>query len=123
MSAAGGLEPLCTQLGIQLLVLFGSAARASTDPRDVDVAVRFRKDTAADLLGLLDALHALTGFEGYDVLDLARAGPVARERALVGCRLLYQARAGLFARAQIGAIMQRLDTDEMRRVELALLAR
>ena len=114
---------MCTQLGIQLLVLFGSAARASTDPRDVDVAVRFRKDTAADLLGLLDALHALTGFEGYDVLDLARAGPVARERALVGCRLLYQARAGLFARAQIGAIMQRLDTDEMRRVELALLAR
>lgn len=123
MSEAGALEPLCTQLGIELLVLFGSAARDAADPADVDLAVRFRQDIPADLLGLLDALYELTGFEGYDVLDLARAGPVAQERALVGCRLLYQARAGLFARAQIGAIMERLDTDELRRVELALLAR
>lgn len=116
-----GLDELCSRLGIELLVLFGSAARAGQEPHDVDVAVRFTA-TSGDVLTLLNDLYLLTGFEDFDLLDLRRAGPVARERALVGCVPLYQARDGLFANTQIAAIMERLDTDEMRRVELALLA-
>lgn len=48
---------------------------------------------------------------------------MARERALIGVRVLHEARTGLFAREQLSAIMERLDTDEMRRVELDLMAR
>ncbi|MGV1007199.1 MAG: nucleotidyltransferase family protein [Dermatophilaceae bacterium] len=115
------LRRLCTRLGIELLVLFGSAV-SGEDPNDVDLAVRFARQSRPDLLALLDELYQLTRYEGFDVLDLARAGPLARERALVGAVPLHEARPGLFANTQIAAIMERLDTDEMRRVELALLA-
>ncbi len=46
---------------------------------------------------------------------LNRAGPVARERALVGGRPLYQHQPDDFANAQIAAIMERLDTAWLRR--------
>lgn len=115
------LDDLCSALGIELLVLFGSAADPKRDPQDVDLAVRFSAPSG-DVLNLLNQLYLLTEFEDFDVLDLRRAGPVARERALVGTLPLYQARDGLFANTQIAAIMERLDTDQMRRVELALLA-
>jgi hypothetical protein len=42
---------------------------------------------------------------------------------MVGGRPLYQARPGAFANEQIAAIMERLDTDEFRRLELELMAR
>lgn len=116
-----GLDEFCSALDVELLVLFGSAAVPDRQPHDVDLAVRFTS-ASGDVLRLLDDLYQLTGFEGYDIMDLRRAGPVARERALVGCVPLYQARPGLFANTQIAAVMERLDTDEMRRVELALLA-
>ncbi|MGB8384043.1 MAG: hypothetical protein WCG47_22825 [Dermatophilaceae bacterium] len=121
LAKTDALAQLCSQLGIELMVLFGSAF-ANDDPNDVDLAVRFAPSVDADLLTLLDKLYQLTRYEGFDVLDLGRAGPLARERALVGGVPLHEARPGLFANSQIAAIMERLDTDEMRRVELALLA-
>jgi predicted nucleotidyltransferase len=121
LAQGDGLDELCSSLGIDLMVLFGSAARAEGEPHDVDLAVRFAS-SHGDVLRLLDELYLLTRFEGFDILDLRRARPVARERALVGCVPLYQSRSGLFANAQIAAIMERFDTEEMRRVELELLA-
>jgi predicted nucleotidyltransferase len=118
----GEVAALCGRAHVEL-VLFGSAAIEDADPADLDVAVAFDRDSPGDVLGLLDELYLLTGYEDFDVLDLDRAGPLARERALVGCRLLFQARAGLFANRQIAAIMERLDTDEMRRLQLELMAR
>lgn len=105
------------------MVLFGSAALEVEAPHDVDVAVMFEHVASGDVLALLDELYGLTHYEGFDVLDLDRAGPVARERALVGGRLLHQAHDGLFANQQIAAMMERMDTEEMRRVELELMAR
>jgi len=122
-TGSGDLTELCTRSGIQLMVLFGSARHPDGDPSDVDVAVRFDRDASHDVLGLLDGLYDLTGYEGYDVLDLGRAGPLPRERAMVGARVLYEHRPGMFANEQIAAIMERLETDEMRRVELALMTR
>lgn len=121
--ASGDLAALCARLRVELLVLFGSAAREDADASDVDLAVGFEHGETADLLGLLDGLYQLTGYEDFDLLDLDRAGPVARERALVGIRLLHQSREGAFANRQIAAMMERMDTDEMRRVELELMAR
>lgn len=111
--------------------MFGSAARGEAgrddagrdaDPADVDVAVSFGRGTEGRVVTLLDELYRFTGFEDFDVLDLDRAYPLARERALTGGRLLYQSQPGLFATTQIAALMERLDTDEMRRVELELMA-
>lgn len=106
---------------VALLVLFGSAVDPAGDPEDVDLAVL--PLDAFDALGFLDELYRFTGFEGFDLLDLSRAGPVARERALVGVRLLHERTPGLFATTQIAAIMERMDTDEMRRLQLELMAR
>ncbi|MEJ7742435.1 MAG: hypothetical protein WKF73_07755 [Nocardioidaceae bacterium] len=117
------LDELCARAGVQLLVLFGSARSVDSYPDDVDLAVRFERDASHDVLGLLDHLYRLTGYEDFDVLDLGRAGPLARERALVGARVLHEANPGRFANEQIAAIMERIDTDEMRRAELALMAR
>jgi uncharacterized protein YutE (UPF0331/DUF86 family)/predicted nucleotidyltransferase len=109
------VSSLCERAHVELLVLFGSGAHEESDPADVDLAVAFGRRVRGDLIGLLDELHRLTGFEGFDVLDLDRAGPLARERALVGGRILFEARPGLFANRQIAAIMERLDTDAMGR--------
>lgn len=108
---------LCEHQELELLVLFGSAARVGRSPSDVDLAMRYRVDVTPDPLALLRQLYELTSYEEYDLLDLARAGPVARDRALIGCRLLYQERPGLLAKAQIAASMERMDTDELRRVD------
>jgi predicted nucleotidyltransferase len=119
--AAPEIAELCDRYRVELLVMFGSAADAAQDPSDVDLAVL--AEDGFDLLSFVDELYLMTEFEGFDVLDLRRAAPVPRERALVGARRLYEARSGLFANTQIAAIMERMDTEEMRRVELELMAR
>ena len=85
-AASGELDPLCERLGIELLGVFGSAAAgtSATATSDVDVCVRFVDGARGDVLALIDALTSLTGFERFDVLDLAQAGPVARKEALFG---------------------------------------
>lgn len=120
---SGALARLCRRHGIDLMVLFGSAARAESDPADVDVAIAARPGTRLDLLVLLQDLYELTAYEDFDVLDLDRAGPIAKERALVGARLLHEGSHSAFASRQIAAVLERIDTAEMRRIELELMAR
>jgi len=55
-------------------------------------------------------------------IDLDRAGPVARQQALVPCDPLYEYRPGEFARQQMRASGQRLGTEWMRRLDLELMA-
>ena len=133
-SQDGLLAALCERQGIELMVLFGSAARFDEDradedradvdracvPRDIDLAVWSRTD-GLDQLGVHHALWELVGTEDVDLMDLRRAGPVARERALVGAVVLHEGERGLFANQQIAAIMERMDTAWLRRLELELL--
>lgn len=123
VTAEDELTALCQAEGIELLVLFGSAAHQDADPSDVDLALRFAPGLEGDLLSVLERLYRLTGYEDFDLLDLRRAGPLARDRALSGGRLLHQAAPGLFANAQIAAMMERLETAGFRRAELDLLSR
>jgi len=122
-AADGRLEALCQRHGVRLMTAFGSAVRGERAPRDLDVAVGYERGREVDLLALLDDLSRLTGSDDVDLLVLDRAGPVARERALVGCRPLYQSENGVFGTAQMAAICERMDTDWLRRLDLETLRR
>ena len=64
----------------------------------------------------------LVGSDEIDVVHLNSAGPLLRERALVGAIILYEEVPGTWARASTAAVMERLDTDWLRRLGLELLA-
>ena len=114
----GRLEALCQAHDVRVLTVFGSALRATGSARDLDVAVRFEWGRAVDLLALIDALTVLTGTDLLDVMVLDRAGPVARERALVGCLPLHESSPGAFAREQMAAVGERMDTAWLRALDL-----
>lgn len=120
-AADGGLDELCRRHAVRILTVFGSAVRTDGEPRDLDVAVRFEPGRRGDLLTLLDDLTVLTGSDDLDVLVLEDAGPVARERALVGCVALYESEPRAYATAQVAAVGERLDTAWLRALDLATL--
>jgi hypothetical protein len=105
---------------LDLIVAFGSAVLPHGRPDDLDLGVRSRR--AIDVLALLDGLYRVTGFEDVDVLDLRRAGPVARCEALDHGTVLYESEPGLFAAAHMAAVAQRADTAWLRRMMLDSLA-
>jgi hypothetical protein len=57
-----------------------------------------------------------------DVVHLNPAGPVLRERALVGSVVLDESEPGAWASASTAAMQDRMDTDWLRRMNLDLLA-
>ena len=115
-AADGRLDELAERRRVAVLTVFGSAARRDPSARDLDVAVALRPG-GTDVLALLDELSVLTGSDQVDLLDLDLAGPVAREHAL------YESEHGLMARMRGQAVVQRMDTDWLRRLDLELLAR
>jgi predicted nucleotidyltransferase len=119
-AGTGELAALCRQHNIDLMVVFGSVLDEGSDPADLDLRVRFARHAERDLLTLLNDLYRLTRLEAIDLMVLNDAGPVARERAMVQGRLLYQMQPWTFANEQIAAIMERMDTDRLRRLELEL---
>jgi predicted nucleotidyltransferase len=118
----GELAALCRQHDIDLMVVFGSVLEEDSDPADLDLGMRFAQYAERDLLTLLNDLYRLTRLEAIDLMVLNDAGAVARERAMVLGRLLYQAQPGTFANEQIAAIMERMDTEHLRRLELELMS-
>lgn len=120
---SGALDGICEQLCVDLVTVFGNAARDPASARDVDIALAFAPGAQPDLLAAADALSQLTGSDELDILDLGRAGPVAREQALVGCIPLYESRPGLFAQTRMRAMLERMETDWLRRLDLEQLAR
>jgi hypothetical protein len=116
------LASLCQRHEVLLLTAFGSTVAGATAPGDLDLGVLFVRSAPADLLGLLDGLVALTGYDGFDVVDLGRAGPVIRERAMVGADILYEREPGTWARESTAAMLERMDTDWLRRLSLEAMA-
>jgi predicted nucleotidyltransferase len=104
------------------MTVFGSAARGEPTARDLDIAVASEPGSDLDVLGLVDDLVALTGVDRIDLAHLNRAGPLLRERALVGCVPLFESVGGAYAAAQMAAIGERVETDTLRRLDLDLLA-
>lgn len=119
--ASGLLGELADQLGLSLVVVFDSAARGAARPRDLDVAVGSRTGDL-DPVAVVSALMDLVGIDEVDVLDLERAGPVARQHALVPGEPLYEFPVGEFARQQMRASGERLSTEWLRRRDLDRMA-
>jgi predicted nucleotidyltransferase len=119
---SGELGRLADEFGLALIVVFGSADRGEPDARDLDVAVSARPGTRVDPLVVVNALVDLTRFDGVDVMDLDRAGPVARQQALVPGEPLYEGVPGGFVTEQMRASGERLSTEWMRRNSLERLA-
>lgn len=120
---SGELDRLCQRYGVRVLSAFGSAVRRTAQPRDLDVAVSFGRQQRPDVLGFLDALMALCRTDAIDLMVLDRAGPVARERGLVAAVPLYEAEQGAYAEMQMAAILDRMDTEWLRRLDLEVMSR
>ena len=122
-AASTELERVCQRLGIRLLVVFGSAIDEERlrEPEDLDVAVLLTEST--DLVDVVNGLLDLVRCDALDVMDLGRAGVVARASALGVCEPLYEAEPGLFANRQMAALAERMDTAWLRRLDLELMAR
>lgn len=126
MAADGRLDEFCERHGIDLLVVFGSAVDPggpATEPRDLDLAV-----LAAPPPGpwgwteLASAVIALLHCDAVDVMDLSRAGVLARAGALGDGEPLYERSPGLFAREQMRAVGLRMELGWLERLRLDLLA-
>jgi hypothetical protein len=99
------------------------AAPARDDPaaRDLDVGVLLEPNTRIAYLPLIQDLELLTEAD-VDVVHLNGAGPVLRERALVGSVVLDESEPGAWASASTAAVLERMDTEWLRRLDLELLA-
>ncbi|WP_219415719.1 nucleotidyltransferase family protein [Pseudonocardia nigra] len=118
---SGELDAVCARHGVRVLSAFGSATRGEPGARDLDIAVISEPGAPFDPVALVTALVDLTGMERIDLAHLNRAGPVLRERALVGAVPLFESAPGRYAAAQTAAIGERIETDAMRRLDLELL--
>lgn len=81
---SGEIEQLCIRHGLDLLVVHGSVVEQAPlrPPGDLDIACRSLPGTELDVIGLINDLMELTGFDGVDLLVLNAAGVVASARAL-----------------------------------------
>ncbi len=94
----GELDALCRRHRIRVLTVFGSAAREDPAARDLDIGVLLERGAEIEYLGLIDDLQRITE-ANIDVVHLNPAGPVLRERALVGSVVLDESEPGAWASA------------------------
>lgn len=101
--------------GLELVVLFGSAARDFRSARDLDLGVR--GPASPDLVKLTDRLSVALARSDLDVVDLRRADqPKLRIVAEEGI-LLYESDPGTFTRFASYAARRFFDTREFRELE------
>lgn len=107
----GQVEP-----AVELVVLFGSAAKGRARPRsDVDIAVR--GDGPADLDALYLILAPRVGTDRLDLVDLRRAGPLLAFEVARHGRLLFERAPGAFRGFQALASRRYCDTAKLRRAQ------
>lgn len=124
-AARGELGAMCVRHGVELLVAHGSVldAHPLRPAADLDLAYRHKAGSRQDRVALVNELLELTRFDRLDLMDLSRAGPVARARALGPCSLpLYEVGRGTFAENQMAALTEEMETRWLRRLDLELLA-
>ena len=122
LAASDELDALCEHHDLDLLVVHGSVVDPGADPADLDVAVWPRPGGTFDLPGFVVDLSALAHTNAVDVMDLSRAGVVARGLALGRCEPLYESVRGLFARRQMAALPPLADTAWIRDLGLQVMA-
>ncbi|MDQ3782887.1 MAG: nucleotidyltransferase domain-containing protein [Actinomycetota bacterium] len=116
----GALDDFLRDHGVELLTAFGSATRTGGVAADLDLAVALAPQ--ADLYGLVADLIGLLGFDNIDVVDLATADVVLAAEALGVCLPIFEAERGLYARRQMAALTEKMETAYLRRLDLRLLS-
>jgi len=107
------LMPLFRDAGLQLAVLFGSAAQGQAGPRsDVDIALLY--DDRIDPVQLTNRITQLLRNDAVDVVDLRTASPLLRFAALRDGKLLYERSPGIFHSVYSLAFRRYVDTKKLR---------
>lgn len=122
MAASGELGALCERFDLDLLVVHGSTLDPGAGAGDLDLALWPRRGGGFDLLQVYTELPSLLAIDDIDVMDLSRAGVVARGLALGICEPLYERVEGLFARRQMAALPALADTCWIRDLGLRVMA-
>lgn len=122
-AASGVLAQLCADLGIDLLVLFGSALDDPATAGDVDLAYSFATGRPGDDLAVVVALGERYGFDNLDCMPLERADPVASLAALWRGEVLVERAADKFAESRIRAFGLFRDTQHLRDLALEMMSR
>jgi predicted nucleotidyltransferase len=119
MADSGELDRFCSAHSVELMTAFGSAAHDDHAAADLDLAVALAP--GADLYGLIADLVEQLGLNEVDVVDLATADVVLKAEALTNCVPLFESSRGIYARRQMAAVTERMETAYLRRLDLTLL--
>ena len=124
----GSLESFCLELGIDLLVLFGSARTDAHSAGDVDLAysVDFSrpKEDRPNLLDVATACYVryVDAGDTMDFMNLDLADVVARYEALQKCELLVDPSNSKYGNLQMMAAREYINTAYQREYALRSLA-
>lgn len=117
----GQLDEFCARHSVRILTVVGSAARRDPHAADHDVGVMLEPGATIDYPTIITDLTNLADTD-IDLVHLNRAGPLIRERALIGSFVLFEREGGEWASASTAAALERMDTAHLRRLDLELLA-
>jgi len=101
--------------GYRLVVLFGSAARGTSHPEDLDLGILADGlvDTVAAANRFIEALHT----QHVDIVDLRAADPLLAAVIARDAKVLYQAQPFEYARFVSLASRRYADTQHFRELE------
>ena len=107
------LAPLFKEEGLQLVLLFGSAAVGPVH-RESDIDLGFLFERPADLLVLTNRVIRLLHTDWVDVVDLRKAGPLLNYSAAKRGRILYESSRGVYNEFCSLAFRRYVDSKKMR---------
>ena len=116
----GNLDGFFAAHGVELMTAFGSTIVEAATANDLDLAVAIREE--ADLYSLIADLVEMLRFDRNDVVDLETANVVLAAEALGVCVPIFESEPGLYARRQMAALTERMETAYLRRLDLELLS-
>lgn len=114
---------LLRELGVELLVVFGSRARGTASASsDIDVGLLFAPGRSRD--SVEDVRDAFEDRDRLDLVSLDDADPLLLREAAVDGRPLFESGPGVFEEFRVRALKRYWDTAWLRRLEAdALRAR
>ncbi len=116
------LAPVCSQPDIQLVILFGSAAKGTRHGKnDLDLAIL--AEEPLNLVDITNQVIALLRTSQVDVVDLRRASPLLAMEIVRGGRFLYERQAGEYVRFCSLAHRWYVDTAKLRAAQKEAIAR
>ena len=109
----GKLAPILEEDGLEIVLLFGSAASGRMHKKsDIDLAFLYKKPV--NILSLTNRVIKLLHMDSVDVVDLRHASPLLKYSVAKNGRLLYERGEGIFNGFYSLAFRRYLDTKKLR---------